>query len=94
MWLYGIANLLTSIASISLGLFVFLKSRGRTRKIFLIFTFIIGGWAFGTFKLCSSVDSTSAMFWSRVLHAFAIFIPPLFLHWILDFLEIKKRKLV
>ena len=91
MNLYALANLLTSLFSILLGIFVFLKGKNKLiNKTFSLWALSVGIWSFGIYRHALAVDSFSAMFWSQFLHGAAIFIPTLFFQFTLSLIQANK----
>ncbi len=52
---------------------------------------ITGAWQFGLYKHTTSITYDMALYWSVVLHNFALFIPPLYLLFVFYVLEIKNK---
>jgi len=94
---YAIAPLLTSLSAFILASFVYFKNRKRNvNRIFALYSLIIAVWSFCQgllFYAQEPQDKAMALLWARLLHCSAFFIPTLFLHFVLIFLdEIKQRK--
>ncbi|MBI4621199.1 MAG: GAF domain-containing protein [Desulfobacterales bacterium] len=91
----AISFLFGVVVTTSIGLFVYLKDRKRlTNRTWGALCLGVGWWYFGRYMRLTSVSETDALFWCRFLYIGAIFIPPLFLHFSLSLLGIKKRKVV
>ncbi len=93
---YSVLPLLASVGNFSLFLFVFLRNRKSTVNItFALSNLCLAIWNFSLFKIYSSSDKLSALFWDRLLQPGLIFIPPLFFHFVLvitkDFTRRKKK---
>jgi len=86
--------LITSVASLTLGFFVYLKNRKAfVNKLWFLLSLSIAMWNFGYFKSLVVPDQMQALFWSRYfLYVGAIFIPAFFVHFVLSFLGILKEK--
>jgi signal transduction histidine kinase len=85
---FAFSGLLNFIVSLFLGILVYLKGRKIfANKIFVLDTLSVALWSFGYFFWQVSTDFDSALFWSRVLMAGAIFIPLFYFHFILCFLD-------
>jgi len=85
---------LTSIATLLIGVFVLFKGGGR-KKVYILFSlysFSIAWWSFCVTKFSPSFQDPS-LIWGRLLHLGAVFIPVLFLHFVLEFLG-EQRKIV
>ena len=94
---YAIAPLLTSLSAFVLASFVYFKNRkSKINRIFALYSLVIAVWSFCQgllFYAQGPEDRAMALLWARLLHCSAFFIPTLFLHFILIFLdEIKRRK--
>jgi len=92
---YIISALINAVTSLVLGFLVL--SQGRTRRLnilFFFFTFAIAFWSVAYFFWQISINAEQALSWSRVLMIGAIFIPVLYFHFVVVFLNIKKRILV
>ena len=97
LYLYALSNLLSCIVFVGLAVFVFLEGRhSATHRLFALWCLSVGVWALAVFKQSLATDSASALLWSRILHAGAVFIPVLFLHFILAYLKqnIIRRRLL
>lgn len=92
LYLYGLSNLISSIVFVGLAVFVLLKAtRQQAGRIFALWCLSVGGWAFGVYEQTLARDAAQALLWSRALHMFSSFIPVLFLHFILAYLENVRR---
>jgi signal transduction histidine kinase len=96
MVFFAISCFLTSILSLLLGIFVLFKERrALLNKIWFAMSLSISSWSFALFKVITSQNLKSAFFWQSLLDISAIFIPAIFFHFslnFLDFLQIKKYK--
>ncbi len=86
--------LITSVASLTLGFFVYLKNRKAfVNKLWFLLSFAIAMWNFGYFRSLVAPGQIQALFWSRhFLYGGAIFIPAFFVHFVLSFLGILEEK--
>ncbi len=90
---YVVTAYLTSFATLAIGAFVFQKSRrSPIHRSFLIFCFSIAQWSFFTALHPIQSDPAWALFWSRVCHIGALFIPVFFYYFTLR-LTGKERRL-
>jgi len=90
---YAFSCLISSITSLSIGLFVFMKNtRSFLNKIWLIFNFFIFMWTFGQFMESVIISEKSALFWNHFLIVGVIFIPVTFLHFIITLLNQNRQK--
>lgn len=96
MSVYAAAALVNAITSSILGLFVLVRNKEvKVNQLFALFCFSVAFWS-GCYYLWQVADeATSALFWSRLLMAGAIFIPIFYLHFVLNLLEkLKDHKLL
>jgi len=94
MTIYALIALINTIASIFLGFFVYIQDRKKlTHKIFTIFCLAMAVWSYAYFIWQTSTTAAAALFWSHVLMAGAVYIPILYLHFLLALLnKIKEKK--
>ena len=90
---YALSNFIAAFLTILLGIYVFIKNiKGRSNRIFLIFCCVFSSWMFSLFFLYyfgTSVEK--AVFWSKSIYIGACFSPVLSYHFIIAYLNIKKR---
>jgi signal transduction histidine kinase len=80
--------LLTSLLSLLLGLFVFLKGRDKPANLTLAFSSLaLALWCFGQLMGGLAVSKTAVLGWTRVGIGGAIFIPVFFLHFVLVLID-------
>jgi signal transduction histidine kinase len=91
---YALAALANFITSAVLGIFVIYKSRKSKNVSFFVFCFFVAFWSISYFFWQIAKTSEDALFWCRVLMAFAIFIPVAYLQLVYSLVEIlyKKKK--
>lgn len=90
-----IALAITFVTTFFIGIFVLLKSKGnKTKIIFAFYSFSIAWWSFFQFMANNANTSQASGFWSNITMLGAWFIPALFLHFTISFLNIKNRKWV
>jgi len=91
--LYIISSAITSVGSITLGLFVFLKNvKKNVNFVYLLTSLSVFVWS-SALVLCQlSPDIDQALFWNRVLHFGSIFIPITFFHFVVELLGIYKQQ--
>lgn len=88
MSFYSGSLFLTSLASLALGIFVFLKGRDKLSNVTLgLFSLSIALWCFGQFVGEVVGSREAVLFWTRVNIAAAVFIPVFYLHFILAFVR-------
>ncbi len=92
---YLISNLIATLLSLSLALFVYLKNRKSTVNItFALMNLSIAIWAFGFAMAIVAPSKNWGFFWIRVLNVGCILIPMFFLHFVFSFLKIKKKEAI
>lgn len=90
---YALSLLLTSILTLILGSFVYLKNRkARVNRIFFFFSLSIVIWSFFQVKMSFAATGSMALFFSRVEHFGVIIIPALFLRFVYILLELDALK--
>lgn len=93
MTFYAASALANCITTFLLGAIVFLRNpRSKLNITFFIFSLDISLWSFAYYIWQISETAAGALFWSRVLMAFAIFIPVFYLHFIYTLTGNEKRK--
>ncbi|MCM8782262.1 MAG: hypothetical protein NC828_04360 [Candidatus Omnitrophica bacterium] len=94
MWnYYTITSLLTTFIAFSGGLFVYSKGRNNiANKMWLLLGISVAVWSLCFYLLVTSADQYKAFIWDRILHSSAIFIPVLFLHFVLALLGLHKKR--
>ena len=89
---FAFSGLFNFIVSIFLAVLVYSKGRKiLTNKIFALDALSVAFWSFGYFLWQISTTESSALFWSRILMAGAIFIPIFYFHFIVAFLNLTKK---
>ncbi len=83
MSFYSGSLLLTSIASLALGVFVILKGKDKLPNLTLgLFSLTVAVWCFGQFMGSVVEAEELGLFWTRVRLGGAVFIPVFFVHFI------------
>ncbi|AKM84297.1 TPA: hypothetical protein DCZ46_03050 [Candidatus Campbellbacteria bacterium] len=94
MTLFGITSIITFFASVGFGLVVYSSNReSKLNKSWLILSIFIAFWSIFLYGVVSSQSENSALLWQYCLDFIAIFIPVLYLNFILEFLNIKNNAL-
>lgn len=92
MNIYAIPPLITDLILIGIGLFVFLKNRhSKLNILFSLFSFSMAFWLFGYTNMYLTKDAVVALKWARLGFVGIIFIPILAYHFIISFLNLKRR---
>ncbi|MFA6428475.1 MAG: ATP-binding protein [Candidatus Buchananbacteria bacterium] len=89
---FTISCILTSLISFLMGVFVYAKNKARTNRIWFWLSMVISFWSIGLWGVVASQTPENAMLWQYVLDFGAIFIAPLYLHFILALLSLNKEK--
>lgn len=90
---YTISALVNFILSSTLGLVVFLKNpKSRVNLTFSFFACAVAFWSFSYYFWQIAESYNSALFWTKTLMSFAIFIPVFYLHFVFAFLGILNAK--
>lgn len=86
--LFAFLSLLTAIANIALGLFILHRNHGQLlNRLFFLFTLFLFLWGLGEFFLRSVVTIQEGLFWIWFIGLGSVFIPAIFLHFIITFVE-------
>lgn len=85
--------LLTATGSIMASIMLW-KGKTKTQRLWAFFCLSVLFWGVGSFQIATTKDSAVADFWWRVTHIGVILIPVLFIHFVYQFLEIKKTRLI
>lgn len=92
MTLFAISCLLTAILALIIALFSYFKNPLSSLNRFWAYTnFALFLWSFSFFKVITNTNENSAFFWQCILDISAIFIPVLFLHFTLLFVNVPQR---
>jgi len=91
-----ISSALLGTLSLLFGLLVYLKNRSsKVNKVWMILNFSASLWAWSLFARELSSDKNTGLFFVRLCYVGAIFIPPLFFHFISAFIkEIRRTPLI
>lgn len=92
---FALSGLLILITSLSLGIFVLIKTPYIfSNRLWAFLNFAIGVWGLGVYKLGSAQDPQSALLWFKIGQIGVIFIPAFLLHFSIVFLEQKNKYLI
>ncbi len=93
MTFYPLAPLASAIIFILSGLFVFLRNRSaKLNKLFFLLTIATFSWQFSWFFLFSATDPTVALYLTKLGYSGIIFIPLVYYHFIVAFLQHKEAE--
>lgn len=92
---YAISALVNFALSFILGGIVFLKNpKSKINLTFALFASAVALWSLSYFFWQIAILENQALFWSRVLMAFAIFIPAFYLHFVFSLVGNNKKKVL
>jgi signal transduction histidine kinase len=92
---FSIAGLFfVAIPSIIIGPFVLLKGRSKVHLTWAAFLTSVALWGFGMFKIGESTNPESAFFWWRIAEIGVILIPVFLVHFVINFLNLKRTVLL
>ena len=92
---YVISCAVTGILSLSLGVFVYLKSRASIiNKTCMFLNLSVSLWCFGLFGRDISSEKTTALFFVRLCYLGSIFVPAFFFHFVNSLLKLTKNRLI
>lgn len=87
------ASLFITLSSLALGIFVYLAGKRKAANVTLaLYTLSVAAWSFGQFMTEMSSGKAEALFWSRIHLGASIFIPILYLHFVLAFLNRENKR--
>lgn len=91
---YAATALINFGTSLLFGLLVFIRNpRNKINYSYSLFAFGVAFWSFCYFFWQISGNAADALFWSKALMAFAIFIPAFYSHFVFVFTGLTKRKI-
>ncbi|NQU94843.1 MAG: GAF domain-containing protein [Candidatus Omnitrophica bacterium] len=93
---FSITGLINAIAAITLGLFVYYHNKkSEVNQRYALFNLAVFVWSVGyIFWPLNQGNKEACLYWFRVLHIGAIFIPVCFLHFVTAFLKLNKKKIL
>jgi signal transduction histidine kinase len=95
MNLYGLSNILITVSSLSMGLFVYIKGyKHHFVKLWPIFAVSVATYGFGAYMVTLAADARQAIFWWKVSYIGIITIPFVFLYFIYEFLRINRPLII
>ena len=90
---YALSSFVTLVSVFFIGIGVFLhRPEGKINRQFALFSCSIAVWAGGRVLYLTTENPESALFWARLTIAGAIFVPPLFLHFVSTFLKTRDSR--
>lgn len=94
---FWVSCILSVVSNFGIALFVWVKSRRNlVNKIFSRITISVGLWSLGgsVFSLVPESQYNLALFWWQFSYIGAIFVPIFYTHFIFEFFNLKRRKLI
>ncbi len=90
---FAFSGLLIGISSTAMGVWVLMKnSSSPVNRLWAIFCVSVAFWGFGGCAFGLAKDASSALLFLRLTYVGVIFIPVLFYHFVVVFLELHRRK--
>lgn len=80
-----------SIPSLIVGPFMLLKGRKKVHVLWSAFLSAVALWGFGMFKIGTATNIADSLFWWRIAEIGVIFIPVFLVHFVISFLELKRK---
>ncbi len=91
--LYIVTSYITALGSFLLGVFVYLKNKKkRVNRVYFLTSLSVFVWSFALILCHSHEDIRSSLFWNKILHLGAIFIPITFFHFVVELKNLYKKK--
>jgi len=94
MNILSVVGLIIAIASSILGVYSFVNTKQKIHFIWGLFSMSVALWGFGIFKFASAVELGNSVFWWRIGEIGVIFIPVFLTHFVYEFLNRTKKKLI
>ena len=92
---FALSGLLILITSLSLGIFVLIKTPHIfANRLWAYFNFAISLWGLSAYMIGSAHDPKSALLWWEIGHIGVITLPVFFIHFSFYFLENKNKRLI
>lgn len=92
--LFALSGLLLFFTSSISTILAWSQIKNRLYLIWGLLNFTVAIWGFSVFKFASTMNQEEVFFWLRFGHTGVIFISVFFLHFVLEFLDIKKTILI
>ncbi len=95
MNIFALSAIAVSVVSMGFGVSVYLSNRSsRMGRLWLIFMVAVSLWGLGLYGVTSAPSAQSALMWQYLLDASSIFIPITYLHFVFDFLNSKRSRVL
>lgn len=95
LYYFSFTGIAIGLTSAILGLFVYYRNpKNIVNQTYAFFNLSVFFWAIGYIFWPLAADKATTLYWFRVLHIGAIFVPLTFFHFTISFLGIKRKFLV
>lgn len=85
---YAIVSSIMSLTTLGLSIFFFVTAKTKSiNRLYASWALCVGLWSLFLTVSIFSRNENEALFWCRLLHVWAIFIPPIYVHFVLLFLK-------
>ncbi len=91
---FAIAGLFVLFPCVTVGVFTLLKGRRKIHFVWSAFCFSIALWGFGMYKIATATSVDNSFFWWRIAEIGVILIPLFLTHFVITFLELKRKFLL
>lgn len=92
---FSVTGAINALTAAMLGWFVYTRDRASIiHRTYALFNLAVFFWSFGYIFWPLTKTKADTLYWFRILHIGAIFIPVSFLHFATAFLEINRKKVV
>ncbi len=93
--LFSWSGILTLASSVFMAFMMLFKGRTKIHYIWTFFCLAVAIWGVGSIYIGTiSTDKELSFLWFRIAHIGVILIPPAFLHFVIYYLDVKKKYLV
>ena len=95
MIFFSITGLINCLTATGLGIFVYLNNKtSEVHQRYALFNLAVAFWSFGYIFWPIAETKQETLYWFRILHIGAIFIPVCFLHFTTAFLKINRKRVI
>jgi len=93
MSVFALSGLINGLIALGLGIFIIWHNwRSKLNQLYFLIVVAISIWSFSYWQWLSSNNSTSALFWVRLLSIGSTLIPAFYFHWIVSLLGLEKQE--
>jgi signal transduction histidine kinase len=91
--IFGLSGLVNGLIALGLGFFIIFHNwRDRVNQLYFLIVVAISIWTFSYWRWLSSTDSSSALFWVRMLSIGSTLIPIFYFHWVVSLLNLNRQQ--